>query len=80
MQLRVEDDGPGIAEQDREAILARGSRLDEQVPGHGLGLAIVRDTLEAWGGELRLGGSALGGLAAEVVLPLPGRGEPTNCL
>lgn len=80
VRLLVEDDGPGIAEQDREAILARGSRLDEQVPGHGLGLAIVRDTLEAWGGELCLGGSALGGLAAEVVLPLPGRGEPTNCL
>jgi len=69
--LRIEDDGPGVAEQLRSSLLARGSRLDEQVPGHGLGLAIVRDTLDAWGGTLQLGNAALGGLRVDVRLPLP---------
>lgn len=69
--LCVEDDGPGVAEDLRSSLLARGSRLDEQVAGHGLGLAIVRDTLDAWGGTLQLGESALGGLRVDVRLPLP---------
>lgn len=69
--LCVEDDGPGVAEDLRSSLLARGSRLDEQVAGHGLGLAIVRDTLDAWGGALQLGESALGGLRVDVRLPLP---------
>ncbi|HYQ39900.1 MAG TPA: sensor histidine kinase [Pseudomonas sp.] len=68
--LAVEDDGPGIAPDRREAVIARGSRLDEQVPGHGLGLAIVRDIAQACGGTLGLEDSAaLGGLCARVRLP-----------
>ncbi|MDD1961676.1 ATP-binding protein, partial [Pseudomonas sp. 39004] len=42
-QLWVDDDGPGIPEAQRLQVLERGSRLDEQVDGHGLGLGIVRD-------------------------------------
>src|SRR5690606_28977064 len=38
----VEDDGPGIAEKDWETVFARGQRMDESVPGSGLGLGIVR--------------------------------------
>lgn len=68
--LCVEDDGPGIALEQREAVIARGSRLDEQVAGHGLGLAIVRDIAQACGGSLSLEDSAtLGGLCARLRLP-----------
>ena len=67
--IRVEDDGPGIPEDQREAVLERGTRLDERAEGHGLGLGIVRDILAAWNGRLTLGQSALGGLQASVHLP-----------
>ncbi|MEN2508479.1 sensor histidine kinase [Stutzerimonas stutzeri] len=67
--IRVEDDGPGIPEDQREAVLERGIRLGERAEGHGLGLGIVRDILAAWNGRLTLGQSALGGLQASVHLP-----------
>ncbi|OEC35989.1 Signal transduction histidine kinase [Pseudomonas cuatrocienegasensis] len=67
--LKVEDDGPGIEAERRDAVLSRGTRLDEQVAGHGLGLGIVRDIVEAWSGRLSLDDSPLGGLCVEVVLP-----------
>lgn len=68
--LCVEDDGPGIdSEQARTTALARGLRLDETVPGSGLGLAIVNELAALYGGQLRLGTSALGGLRAELRLP-----------
>jgi signal transduction histidine kinase len=71
--LCVEDDGPGIAPEQRETVIARGNRLDEQVAGHGLGLAIVRDIAQACGGSLSLEGSAaLGGLCARLRLPRRG--------
>lgn len=54
IELRVEDDGPGIAEADRERVLGRGVRLDERVPGQGLGLAMVRELTLAYGGTLEL--------------------------
>lgn len=68
-QLLIEDDGPGIAATQRDEVLSRGSRLDEQVAGHGLGLGIVRDIVEAWAGQLRLDESPLGGLRVTLVLP-----------
>ncbi|MCF5076876.1 HAMP domain-containing protein, partial [Pseudomonas syringae] len=68
-QLAVEDDGPGIPETQRDQVFSRGARLDEQIDGHGLGLGIVRDIVEVWGGVLRLQESELGGLNAVVELP-----------
>jgi len=67
----VEDDGPGVPEADRARVLQRGVRADEATPGHGLGLAMVRDMAEMYGGALALGDSTLGG--ARVELRLPGR-------
>nr|WP_262925071.1 sensor histidine kinase [Pseudomonas protegens] len=67
--LRVEDDGPGIPEARRNEVLSRGARLDEQTDGHGLGLGIVRDIVDACGGTLSLGDSEWGGLRVEVELP-----------
>lgn len=67
--LRVEDDGPGIPEARRNEVFSRGARLDEQTDGHGLGLGIVRDIVDACGGRLNLGDSEWGGLRVEVELP-----------
>jgi len=68
-RLWVDDDGPGIPESQRLQVLERGSRLDEQVEGHGLGLGIVRDIVDAWGGRLALLESPLGGLRVSIELP-----------
>ncbi|HBX54036.1 sensor histidine kinase [Pseudomonas sp. UBA2684] len=68
--LSVDDDGPGIGSDQREEVLSRGTRLDEQVAGHGLGLGIVRDIVDAWGGRLELLDSELGGLCVRIELPL----------
>ncbi|HTQ37254.1 MAG TPA: ATP-binding protein [Steroidobacteraceae bacterium] len=71
LQLAVEDDGPGIPAAERERVLLRGARADEQVPGHGLGLAMVRDMAGLYGGRIAIGESVLGGCRIE--LRLPGR-------
>ncbi|AYG08736.1 HAMP domain-containing protein [Pseudomonas fluorescens] len=68
-QLIVEDDGPGIPEAQRDQVFSRGTRLDEQTDGHGLGLGIVRDIVDVWGGTLRLQESPLGGLKVLIELP-----------
>lgn len=65
----VEDDGPGLPEDQRETVLKRGARLDEATPGSGLGLSIVDELVRAYGGRLTLGESDLGGL--KVMLELP---------
>lgn len=69
LQLIVEDDGPGIAEQDRARVLERGTRLDERVAGQGIGLSVVREIVTANGGSLTIGRSSLGGARVEIVLP-----------
>ncbi|BBN56126.1 hypothetical protein TRE132_42510 [Pseudomonas chlororaphis subsp. aurantiaca] len=67
--LAVDDDGPGIPEEQRSQVFSRGTRLDEQTDGHGLGLGIVRDIVESWGGVLRLLESPQGGLRVLIELP-----------
>jgi two-component system sensor histidine kinase PhoQ len=52
-------------------VLGRGVRTDETVPGHGIGLAMVRDTIELYGGALAIEASELGG--ARFTVQLPGR-------
>ena len=64
--LQLDDDGPGMSEDDAAAARQRGVRLDERVPGSGLGLAIVEDLLESAGGRLQLQRSDLGGLRARI--------------
>jgi signal transduction histidine kinase len=70
--ISFDDDGPGLAESDREAALSRGQRLDESKPGAGLGLAIVVELARIYGGSLRLEDSDLGGLGARLTLPISG--------
>ena len=69
LQVVVEDDGPGIAPEQRQAVLARGVRLDEATPGSGLGLAIVADLVALYGGALALEAGSAGGLLARISLP-----------
>ena len=70
LSIVVEDDGPGISAEDRIRIGQRGVRADETVPGHGIGLSMVQDTVEMYGGTLIVGKSAaLGGARFEVRLP-----------
>jgi signal transduction histidine kinase len=72
LRIVVDDDGPGLDEEEREAVLVRGERLDESVPGSGLGLSIVRDLVSLYGGDLTLEPSDLGGLRVSAVLPAVG--------
>jgi signal transduction histidine kinase len=66
----VEDDGPGIAADQRAHLFDRGARLDTGKPGTGLGLAIVRDVAEIYGGTVALEESEdMGGLAVRLTLP-----------
>jgi signal transduction histidine kinase len=67
--LVVSDDGPGLAPEDRERVVERGERLDESVPGSGLGLSIVEDIAKLYGGRLVLDRAAEGGLEAKLDLP-----------
>ncbi len=66
--VRVEDDGPGVAEEALEALVQRGLRLDERTQGFGLGLAIAQDICDAYGAELTFGrGEAVSGLGGLLV-------------
>jgi two-component system, OmpR family, sensor histidine kinase PhoQ len=68
--LRVSDDGPGVAPADRERILQRGVRASDSAGGHGIGLALVSDTVALYGGEITVTQSAeLGGARFDVMLP-----------
>jgi two-component system sensor histidine kinase PhoQ len=69
LTLAVEDDGPGIAPEAARQLLERGVRADESVPGHGFGLAAVRDIAAAYGGTVSIGASPLGGARVAVTLP-----------
>jgi signal transduction histidine kinase len=64
--IAIEDDGPGIPAAELRRVLERGVRLDERGEGAGLGLDIVQDVLEAYGWQLDLGRSELGGLKATI--------------
>ncbi|HEX4768717.1 MAG TPA: ATP-binding protein [Lichenihabitans sp.] len=70
IEITVDDDGPGLSEEARSLVMARGRRLDESKPGSGLGLSIVTDLAGIYAGSFRLARSPQGGLRA--VLRLPG--------
>ena len=68
MRLTVSDDGPGIPEEAADVLLKRGMRLDESAPGHGIGLAVVKDIVASYGGEVSIERSALGGAEISVTI------------
>jgi signal transduction histidine kinase len=65
----IEDDGAGLSPEEADKVLQRGVRLDEKTPGSGLGLDIVKELVDVYGGTLHLKRSSLGGLLAELRLP-----------
>jgi len=69
IRIVVDDDGPGLSPQQREQVARRGRRLDETKPGSGLGLSIVVELANLYGGGLTLGTAPIGGLRAELMLP-----------
>lgn len=68
-EFTIEDDGPGVPDEQISLVLQRGGRADTTVGGSGLGLAIVSDLVELYRGKLELLKSRLGGLKAVVWLP-----------
>jgi two-component system, OmpR family, sensor histidine kinase PhoQ len=67
LKIRVDDDGAGFS--DTQSILQIHVRLDERVPGHGVGLAVVNDLVGSHQGELTLSRADLGGARVEIDLP-----------
>jgi signal transduction histidine kinase len=69
VRITVDDDGRGLSPDEREQVAHRGKRLDETKPGSGLGLSIVVELANLYGGKLTLDTAPIGGLRAELVLP-----------
>ncbi|MCH8264786.1 MAG: hypothetical protein IIC10_05250 [Proteobacteria bacterium] len=74
VEITVEDDGPGIPQDQQEFVLQRGARADTLVQGHGIGLAVVTDIVNSYGGEILLEASELGGARLVIVFPGPAPG------
>jgi two-component system osmolarity sensor histidine kinase EnvZ len=74
LTIEVEDDGPGIPEEERELVFRPFYRIDharnQDSGSTGLGLAIARDITRIHGGDIKLDASSLGGLKAVLTLPV----------
>jgi len=73
-RLSIDDDGPGIAPHQLDAVFQPFYRADASrgngTPGSGLGLYIARDLIEREGGRIALANRPGGGLSATIALPL----------
>jgi signal transduction histidine kinase len=65
-ELAIDDDGPGVPDHKLLEIQKRGVRLDESVPGSGLGLGIARDIVDVYGHQISFARSNLGGLSVRI--------------
>jgi two-component system sensor histidine kinase PhoQ len=69
LQLIVEDNGAGIGQEDSDRVLQRGVRLDTLAQGQGIGLAVVADIVQSYGGRITVERSQmLGGAAISILL------------
>ena len=71
LRFEFNDDGPGIAEQNRQWVLQRGARADTVTSGQGIGLAVAVDIVSAYGGEIRVTGNDWGGACLTVSFEQP---------
>jgi len=71
LSIVVEDDGPGIADDQRQFVLQRGARADTLAQGQGIGLAVVTDIVDSYGGLIDVGNSRLGGARIQIVFENP---------
>lgn len=69
LRIVVEDDGPGIASEHNDSVTERGTRVDETAAGQGIGLAVVKEIIELYGGTLMIDASPLGGARLDVRFP-----------
>nr|WP_298379442.1 ATP-binding protein [uncultured Halomonas sp.] len=67
--FEIEDDGPGVQAAALSQLGERGKRLDESTPGYGLGLAILKQIVAQYRGEVTFSTSHMGGLYVRIVLP-----------
>lgn len=65
----ISDDGPGIPTEQQSRILERGHRLDTNIPGQGIGLAVAADIIHSYAGQLKVSQSPLGGAEFQLLLP-----------
>ena len=72
IELTVADDGAGVPENLADKLLERGTRLDESAPGHGIGLAVVREIAAGYGGGVEIGRAPQGGAQFTARLFAPG--------
>jgi len=68
IRVIIEDDGPGIPVEDREDVLNRGARMDQRIPGQGIGLSVAQEIIQLYGGSLTIGDSSLGGAVVTATL------------
>lgn len=68
-EIIITDDGEGLTQTQRREVLKRGVRLDEKVQGSGLGLDIVKELVDIYGGDLSLDQAEIGGLQVKLRLP-----------
>jgi two-component system sensor histidine kinase PhoQ len=66
IEIQIGDDGPGIAANQVDTVLQRGQRMDESVPGQGLGLSMANEIITVYGGQLAIAASPLGGTLLRV--------------
>lgn len=71
--IMVTDNGTGVANAEKANLGQRGLRLDEQIPGHGLGLAIVREIIARYSGQIEFLTGTKGGLKVWIEIPLQAR-------
>lgn len=68
ISLSVEDDGPGIPTEKISVVLERGVRADTRVQGHGIGLAIVKDIVATYDGQITIATSQWGGAQVKILI------------
>jgi len=66
VDISIEDDGPGIVPEQVDVVLQRGTRIDESIPGQGLGLSMANEIITVYGGQLVFAASPLGGTLLRV--------------
>lgn len=68
IEISIEDDGPGIAPEQVDSVLQRGTRMDQSIPGQGIGLSMASEIIALYGGQLAFAASSLGGSLLRVSL------------
>ena len=66
VEISIEDNGLGIALEQVDTVLQRGTRMDESIPGQGLGLSMANEIITVYGGQLTFAASPLGGTLLRV--------------